>query len=113
MDNLKATKEKLDSAYAKFAAACKAIDDQIMQSKKKQLEALIEKTDALLKEVATVDYEENRNVATPVPVSLQCTNAQGKAYISSNADQTRMSTLSITAVGKEHLSMSHTISRLS
>lgn len=87
MDNLKATKEKLDSAYAKFAAACKAIDDQIMQSKKKQLEALIEKTDALLKEVATVDYEENRNVATPVPVSLQCTNAQGKAYISSNADQ--------------------------
>lgn len=37
MDNLKATKEKLDSAYAKFAAACKAIDDQIMQSKKSSL----------------------------------------------------------------------------
>ena len=85
-DKFKEAKAKLDAAYEKFAAECDAINQQSMLSKKKELEALIAKTTDLINEVATVNYQENRNEATPVAVSMQCTNADGKAYISTNAD---------------------------
>lgn len=40
-----------------------------------------------MNEVATVEYKEDRNVATAAPIALQCKDANGKAYLSSNADQ--------------------------
>ena len=85
-DKFKEAKAKLDAAYEKFMAECDAIDQKSMQNKKKELETLIAKTTDLINEVATVNYQENRNEATPVAVSMQCTNADGKAYISTNAD---------------------------
>lgn len=87
IEQLKAAKESLDAAYQKFADACHSIDMQAMEAKKNNLRALIAKTEALMNEVATVEYKEDRNVATAAPIALQCKDANGKAYLSSNADQ--------------------------
>lgn len=87
IEQLKAAKESLDAAYQKFADACHSIDMQAMEAKKNNLRALIAKTEALMNEVATVEYKEDRNVATAAPIALQCKGANGKAYLSSNADQ--------------------------
>lgn len=87
IEQLKTAKESLDAAYQKFADACHKIDMQAMEAKKNNLGALIAKTEALMNEVATVEYKEDRNVATAAPIALQCKDANGKAYLSSNADQ--------------------------
>lgn len=87
IEQLKTAKESLDAAYQKFADACHSIDMQAMEAKKNNLRALIAKTEALMNEVATVEYKEDRNVATAAPIALQCKDANGKAYLSSNADQ--------------------------
>lgn len=87
IEQLKTAKESLDAAYQKFADACHKIDMQAMEAKKNNLRALIAKTEALMNEVATVEYKEDRNVATAAPIALQCKDANGKAYLSSNADQ--------------------------
>lgn len=87
IEQLKTAKESLDAAYQKFADACHSIDMQAMEAKKNNLGALIAKTEALMNEVATVEYKEDRNVATAAPIALQCKDANGKAYLSSNADQ--------------------------
>ena len=87
IEQLKTAKESLDAAYQKFAEACHKIDMQAMEAKKNNLGALIAKTEALMNEVATVEYKEDRNVATAAPIALQCKDANGKAYLSSNADQ--------------------------
>lgn len=87
IEQLKAAKESLDAAYQKFATACHSIDMQALQTKKGDLSKLIAKTEALMNEVATVEYTEDRNVATVAPIALQCKDANGKAYLSSNADQ--------------------------
>lgn len=87
IEQLKTAKESLDAAYQKFADACHSIDMQAMEAKKNNLGALIAKTEALMNEVATVEYKEDRNVATAAPIALQCKDANGKAYLSSNANQ--------------------------
>lgn len=87
IEQLKTAKESLDAAYQKFADTCHSIDMQAMEAKKNNLRALIAKTEALMNEVATVEYKEDRNVATAAPIALQCKDANGKAYLSSNADQ--------------------------
>lgn len=87
IEQLKTAKESLDAAYQKFADVCHSIDMQAMEAKKNNLGALIAKTEALMNEVATVEYKEDRNVATAAPIALQCKDANGKAYLSSNADQ--------------------------
>lgn len=87
IEQLKTAKESLDAAYQKFADACHKIDMQAMEAKKNNLGALIAKTEALMNEVATVEYKEDRNVATAAPIALQCKDANGKAYLSSNANQ--------------------------
>lgn len=87
IEQLKTAKESLDAAYQKFADACHSIDMQAMEAKKNNLRALIAKTEALMNEVATVEYKEDRNVATAAPIALQCKDANGKAYLSSNANQ--------------------------
>lgn len=87
IEQLKTAKESLDAAYQKFADACHKIDMQAMEAKKNNLRALIAKTEALMNEVATVEYKEDRNVATAAPIALQCKDANGKAYLSSNANQ--------------------------
>lgn len=87
IEQLKTAKESLDAAYQKFADACHKIDMEAMEAKKNNLGALIAKTEALMNEVATVEYKEDRNVATAAPIALQCKDANGKAYLSSNADQ--------------------------
>lgn len=87
IEQLKTAKESLDAAYQKFADACHSIDMQAMEAKKNNLRALIAKTEALMNEVATVEYKEDRNVTTAAPIALQCKDANGKAYLSSNANQ--------------------------
>lgn len=87
IEQLKTAKESLDAAYQKFADTCHSIDMQAMEAKKNNLRALIAKTEALMNEVATVEYKEDRNVATAAPIALQCKDANGKAYLSSNANQ--------------------------
>lgn len=88
-EQLVSAKEKLDAAYQAFDNACQTVDNLTMQSKKSQLETLIAKTEVLLKEVANVNYEENRQVASAVTVALQATDNQKKAHISTNADQNK------------------------
>lgn len=86
-EKLKEAKSRLDSVYAAYAAKCEAIDMGTVNTKKDRLKELIAKTEQLMKEVADVKYEENKEIASPVSVPLQCNDENAKAYISSNADQ--------------------------
>ena len=79
-------KKKLDAANAAFETALNDIDRIAIENKKMHLASLIGNAEKLLKEVATVTYKENRSEAAPVSVSLQCSDADGKNYISTNAD---------------------------